>query len=206
MKTHPYAKFIWDSLMAEFDNEYGVAGLMGNLRAESGLYPDRVQGDVPYSDYSKEYTSKVDNYTISRDEFANNGPNGNGYGLAQWTFYTRKYALYDRWQSGGYNSIGDIRLACDFLIRELKNDFNSVYTTIKNASSIRVASDKVLHDFEAPADQSISVEVLRESLGQEVYDAFKGTSSTPSTPETPTPSKPNTHKLSKLLLYSAILD
>lgn len=206
MNSHPHARTIWNRLMKEFGNEKGVAGLMGNLRAESGLYPDRVQGDIPYSDFSKQYTAEVDNGTITREVFAHNGPNGGGYGLAQWTFYTRKYALYDMWKSGGYSSIGSVELGCDFLIHELKNSYSGLYDMIKNAVSIRTVSDYILHDFENPADQSTSVEELRESLGKEVYEAFSGSSETPDNPDEPNPTPSKVRKLSKLLLYAVASD
>ena len=45
----PYAQAIWGMLLSAIGNEYGVAGLMGNLYAESGLIPFRKQGD--YSGY-----------------------------------------------------------------------------------------------------------------------------------------------------------
>ena len=176
LKEHPYASIIWGLLIADIKNEKGVAGLMGNLQAESGLYPDRVQGDVPYSNYSKTYTAQVDNGQISENDFVYNAPNGGGYGLAQWTFSTRKQALYNMWKSGGYNSIGSVYLACAYLLHELKTSYTDVYNTLKSASTIRTASNKVLHGFEKPADQSVSVEMLRESLGQEIYNTFTGTS------------------------------
>ena len=200
LTEHPYAKAIWDKLNAKLGNKIGVAALMGNLQAESGLYPDRVQGDIPYSDYSKQYTARVDSGEISENDFVNNGPNGGGYGLAQWTFYTRKQALYDMYKIGGYTSIGSVDLACDFLLRELERDYPNVYNALLWASSIRYASDIVLHDFENPADQSTSVEELRASMGQAIYDTFSDSS--PSTPITPTTKR----RMSKLLLWATATD
>jgi hypothetical protein len=167
-----YGQQIWDGLMSEINNEYGVAGLMGNLQAESGLIPYRLQGDFS-SGYitSINYTADVDNGIISEYDFVNNGPNGGGYGLAQWTFYTRKQALYNMKQSMSV-SIGNIDLAITFLLYELNNSYTSVMNTLKNALSIREASDVVLHDFERPADQSESVEIYRASLGQAIYDEY----------------------------------
>ena len=167
---------IWNLLMADIKNEYGVAGLMGNLQAESGLYPDRVQGDIPYSSYSQEYTSKVDSGEISEYDFVHNGPGGGGYGLAQWTFYTRKQALYDMYKNEGYPSIGDVNLACAYLLYELKTSYTDVYSALVNAKTIRAASDKVLHDFENPADQSTAVEILRCELGIAIYEELTGNS------------------------------
>lgn len=170
-----HSRYIWDYFMGKVGNEYGVAGLMGNLEAESGLYPDRVQGDIPYSDYSKEYTANVDAGTISESDFVNNGPNGGGYGLAQWTYYTRKQALFDLYKTGDYSSIGSIELACDYLWSELQADFAGVLSVLKSATSVRAASDKVLHDFENPADQSESVEIKRAAMGQAWLELYSGT-------------------------------
>ena len=165
---------IWHDLMAEINNEIGVAGLMGNLQAESGLIPYRVQGDFSSGyTYSINYTSQVDSGAISEYNFVNNGPNGGGYGLAQWTFHTRKQAMYNMMQQMGV-SIGDTNLAITFLLHELNTDFSGVMTTLKVATTIRQASDKVLHDFENPADQSEEVEILRASLGSTIYEELTG--------------------------------
>lgn len=203
LKTHPYAKTIWDLLMTEFNNEIGVAGLMGNLWAESGLYPDRVQGDVPYSDYSKRYTAKVDNGAISARDFIHSGPNGGGYGLAQWTYYTRKQNLYNKWVNSSYSSIGDVKLACAFLIEELRTSYVAVYNAIKTAPTIRSASDIVLHKFESPADQSERVEKLRALLGEEIYNTFSGS---PVGDHTGGGTSTKRRRLSKLLLFAIATD
>lgn len=169
-----YGQQIWNALMTEIDNEYGVAGLMGNLSAESGLIPYRLQGDFSTGyTTSLNYTQTVDNGTVTEYDFVNNGPNGGGYGLAQWTFPSRKQALYNMKQSMGV-SIGNIDLALTYLIYELNNSYTSVLNTLKNATSIREASDVVLHDFENPADQSESVEILRAGIGQNIYDEYSG--------------------------------
>lgn len=200
------SKKIWDYFSTKLGNEYGVAGLMGNLEAESGLHPDIVQGDVPYSDYSKEYTAKVDNGTISEYDFVHNGPGGGGYGLAQWTYYTRKQGLYDLWKSDNYTSIGSLELAMDYLWQELNASFPGVVSVLKSATSVREASDKVLHDFESPADQSTSVEEKRASMGLAWYNKYAG--STPGGSEEPTPTPrppwiPSTRKNMPLWLLLA---
>lgn len=210
-----YEQKIWNYLKSKIGNEYGVAGLMGNLQAESGLYPDIVQGDVPRSSYSENYTAQVDSGAISEYDFVNNGPNGGGYGLCQWTFPSRKQGLYDKWKSGGYSSIGSIDLALDYLWYELNNSFADVLSVLKSATSIRQASDKVLHDFENPLDQSTSVEEARASMGQAYYNQFHGTGDSGSGDDNTggdntggetggTIWKPYKHKMSLLLMYGAI--
>lgn len=170
-----YGQEIWNGLMADIGNEYGVAGLMGNLNAESSLCPYRVQGDYTYPyTYSQEYTLKVDSGAISEYDFVNNGPGGGGYGLAQWTFPSRKQGLYNMKLSMGV-SIGSVDLAIAYLLYELKNSFSDVYEVLKTATDIRTASDIVLHQFEAPADQSEAVEKLREQYGIAIYEEYVGT-------------------------------
>ena len=195
-----YESTIWNYLKNKIGNEYGVAGLMGNLQAESGLYPDRVQGDIPYSSYSQEYTAQVDSGAISEYDFVNNGPNGGGYGLAQWTFYTRKQALYNMMKSGGYSSIGSIDLALDYLWYELENSYADVLEVLKTATSIREASDKVLHDFENPAVQDETVESERESLSKSFYDEFSGTGGGGGA--TPTPATNRKRKKYNFILFN----
>ena len=52
-------------------------------------------------------------------------------------------------------------------------------------TSVREASDIILHEFLKPADQSSAVEALRESYGVDIYNQYSG-----STPIEPTPTPP----------------
>lgn len=208
--NHPHAAYIWQRLMWYIENPYGVAALMGNLQAESGLYPDRVQGDVPYSSVSQRYTANVDSGATSRSEFINDSK---GYGLAQWTFSSRKAALYDFWKDNNFPSIGDADLGIDFLIVELTDNFSDVLDALFDATSIRAASDVVLHDFENPADQSESVERTRAAMGTEIYNTFSGLDPIdpdnpvdPDNPDPDNPSNPTKRRKMSLLLMLAALD
>lgn len=162
---------IWNFLLEAGFTKAGAAGLIGNLNAESGLYPDRVQGDIPYSDFSKNYTKQIDEGSINENEFINNGPNGGGYGLAQWTYYTRKRSLY-RFAKNLNTSIGNLETQLKFLLNELKNNYtNSVYKVLIKTESLQEASDTVLYKFENPANASTkSAERLR--LSQNTYNKF----------------------------------
>lgn len=185
-----YSDYIWAELYNFIGNEYGTAGLMGNLQAESGLIPYRLQGDFTtgYST-SIRYTNNVDQGIYTQSEFANDSK---GYGLAQWTFWSRKDALYNMYVSGGYSSIGDVGLGVAYLISELQSSYSGVLAVLRSATSVRQASDKVLHDFENPASQGPDVEVYRASLGQAIYDQYAGGSYPPPIPpEPPTPEQPS---------------
>ena len=78
---------IWNFLLSKLNNEYGVAGLMGNLYAESGLRPNNLQNtfEISLGMSDAQYTAAVDNGSYSKEKFARDGA---GYGMAQWTFRT----------------------------------------------------------------------------------------------------------------------
>ena len=83
---------IWNFLKSKGLSDYGAAGLMGNLFAESGLNPQNLQNSyekkLGHTDAS--YTAAVDN-----GSYGNFARDGAGYGLAQWTYHTRKPALLE---------------------------------------------------------------------------------------------------------------
>lgn len=197
-----YNDYIWSELYNFIGNEYGVAGLMGNLQAESGNIPYRLQGDFS-PDYSRSitYTNDVNSGTISRSEFISDSK---GYGLAQWTFSTRKDALYDMYVNGGYSSIGDVRLAVDYLIYELSNDYAYIMPTLRNATSIREASDIVLHEFENPQHQEPEVERERARLSTIIYNEQSGGEPWP-VPPIPVPPEPPTPTVAGWV-YGAVSD
>ena len=84
------AKTIWDYFKEKGLNEYGIAGLMGNLKAESNLNPKNLQ-----QTYEKSLKMTDDSYTKSVDDgtYINFINDKAGYGLAQWTWWSRKENL-----------------------------------------------------------------------------------------------------------------
>lgn len=175
------AKQIWDFLHKKYKNDYAVAGIMGNLKAESSLRPNNVQDSFEkrtgISD--DEYTKRVDNGKITRESFAHDKV---GYGLAQWTFWSVKEGLYDIAKANN-TSIGSLNIQIEYLIRQF--DEYKLTNSLINARSVREASDLVLTKYEKPADQSESVKQKRAGFGQEYYNAFKGNSTSPAGVTTP---------------------
>ena len=96
-------KVIWDYLMKKIGNAYGVAGLIGNLYAESGLRANNLQNsyEKKLNITDAEYTRLVDDNAYP--DFVKDKA---GYGLAQWTFWSRKEALLKFARDKG-KSIGD---------------------------------------------------------------------------------------------------
>ena len=86
------AQIIWNYLKKQGFSDYGIAGIMGNLYAESALQPDNLQNsaNTNLKMTDKQYTDVVDNGTYTN--FFNDGA---GYGIAQWTHPTLKEELYN---------------------------------------------------------------------------------------------------------------
>lgn len=168
--TDATAKHIWDKLRAAGLSEAGAAGLMGNLKAESNLQPTNLQNTfekkLGYTDES--YTEAVDAGTYT--SFANDGA---GYGLAQWTYHTRKAALYSFAKSQG-KSVGDLDMQVEFMLRELLNSYPNLFGELRTATSVRAASDSVLVQYERPADMSEPVKIKRAGFGEEFLREFGG--------------------------------
>lgn len=101
---------IWNYLKAKGLPACGIAGLMGNLYAESCLVPTNLQNSyektLGFTDAA--YTAAVDNGT-----YQNFVKDSAGYGLAQWTYWSRKKNLLDFAKKKG-KSIGDLEMAARF--------------------------------------------------------------------------------------------
>ena len=161
-------KAIWTFLSGKGLNAYAVAGLMGNLYAESALRPNNLQnsfeGKLGMSD--KGYTTAVNN-----GSYKNFVHDGAGYGLAQWTWHTRKQNLLN-FARAQDKSIDDLQMQLEVLWQELQG-YKKSMAALKAGKSIKSVSDVILTDFEKPADQSSSVKNRRANFGREIYDRQK---------------------------------
>lgn len=159
---------IYRRLKAAGLNDFGVSGAMGNLFAESGLRSDNLQNSfekkLGYTDVS--YTAAVDSGTYTG--FVRDGA---GYGLCQWTYWSRKQNLL-AFAKTAKKSIGDCDMQLDFFLKELAESYPQVLAVLKTAKSVREASDAMLRKFERPADQSEANCKRRAEYGQKYYDKY----------------------------------
>lgn len=166
------SKVIWDYLTGTCGlNAFAAAGVIGNLYAESGLRANNLQNS-----YEKKlglddatYTAAVDSGAYSKDTFVKDKA---GYGLAQWTYWSRKQALYEFVKAAG-KSIGDLQTQLAFFWKEVSAN-KALLNKLQNAGSILEASNAILHDYERPADQSATVEQKRASYGETFYKLYSG--------------------------------
>lgn len=160
-------KAIWDFLKGKGLNNYAVAGIMGNLYAESALRPNNLQNSYETSlgISDEEYTAAIDDG--SYDNFIKDKA---GYGLAQWTYWSRKQGLLEYAKSVN-KSIGDLTMQLEYLWKELLT-YTKVMSVLNAATSIQEASDIILTQYEKPANQGDTVKARRASYGQGYYDKY----------------------------------
>lgn len=149
----------------------GAAGLVGNLFAESGVLPSRVEGssiDIPMTarnctGATLAFTAEeVMNRTcvVSKDRPCGpnkpgQGPCKPGIGLAQWTTPNRRRQLFQHIFQGrpaGARILFDMDAQVDYLSTELAGlGFTGVNGVLRRpAVSVDEASDEVLYNFEIP--------------------------------------------------------
>lgn len=167
VKVTAQPETIWKFFKNKGLTDSGIAGLMGNLYAESALLPNNLQNSysskLGLSD--EQYTAQVDNGT-----YTNFVRDSAGYGLAQWTYYARKQNLLDYAKSKN-KSIGDLNTQLEFLYKELSESFSKVLKVLKTTNSVDEASDIVLMEFEKPANAT-SKKTTRANYGKSYFAKY----------------------------------
>ena len=166
----------WNYLMTEvFDNdEYCVAGFMGNLYAESHCLSVCVQPSHFDDAVARQYVADVNSGTKSRYVFANDGK---GFGLPQWTYYTRKEDLYDFLQNTQpVFDIGSLDGQLSYIKYEFQNSFASLKTSMQNVQGtdqekVYKCADLVLENYEKP---EVFNYTTRRDYALEIYNHYSG--------------------------------
>ena len=160
------ASTIWNFLVKYVTKE-GAGGIMGNLYAESALKPNVYEtskhGAIGLS--NDEYVSRVNSGAYSKSKFINDGA---GFGIAQWTYYSRKAALYDKCKG----KIGNLNCQLEYLVQELKSDFAKLFSYLKSSHDLKECSTRVLKDFERPANANGKINE-RYQYSLNYYNKFK---------------------------------
>lgn len=162
-------EIIWNAFIKAGYSKVATAGFMGNLQAESGLKPNNLQNsfEKKLGMNDQQYSDAVSNKSYSKEKFIKDSA---GYGLAQWTYHTRKQAMYEFIIEQKKKRIDDLESQLEFLFYELNKNYKGLVNQLKTYTTVRQASDLVLTQFEKPADQSNSVKLKRSNYGNAIYD------------------------------------
>ena len=125
------AEKVWNYFIGKGLPDFQVAAIMGNLQAESGFNPRRVQNTS---------TPSGDSDIVPTD-------GKTGYGIAQWTSAGRQQGLIDFAQKQG-KSPSDLGLQLDYVWYELNGPMQSVFNDFKQTTDIAGANNIFGHRYE----------------------------------------------------------
>lgn len=142
----------------------GAAGCTANILHESNGRPENVENTCPISD--EDYTRGVDD-----GSYTNFVGDRYGYGLCQWTYYTRKEALLKYAKEHGV-SIADADMQFQFMARELRESYAYVWNTLITTRDPYTAGYVMCEKFERPKGGETSAK-QRGQKAKEIYDRCK---------------------------------
>ena len=167
--SSPYEAKIFDYLTFNRGHSTAAAvGIMTNIYCESSFFPNNLQntGNNALGMTDSQYTAAVDNGSYGNfvnDKF--------GYGLIQWTYYTRKQNLLNYARSRKV-SIANYEMQLDFMAQELSAaHYATLRSILKKAASAQGAYDAAhawCYYFEQPGNYP-AVSVTRGNLAKNSF-------------------------------------
>ena len=143
------AKYIFYECTKAGMTPEATCALLGNLQEESGFNPMNLE------DTANKKTGMTDSeYTdaVNGGSYAGFVRDGFGYGIAQWTFYSRKQNLINfiRARKG---SVGDLSLQVAFLLWELKGYYGRIWKMLCSSTDILECTRVLLYEWENPKEK-----------------------------------------------------
>lgn len=147
-----YQQIIYNKFRQYGMTESGALGMLGNFQEESGCEPNRLEHDYsPYRTNSKEYVRMATSGEMTKTEFCK----PIGFGLAQWTYSTRKAELWEFWKNSN-KALDDVYLQIDFTIKELKQLYPEIWKLLCTSNDLYTCVKRVCYDFENPAIKNVN--------------------------------------------------
>lgn len=158
-------KTIYDALVAVGMTAEGACGLMGNMQAESSMQANIAQrGMTTLAD--DVYTAAADRGMI---DFVHDSV---GYGLCQWTYWSRKQGLFSFAAASGV-SVGDEDMQVQFCLQELREDFPGVWAVLTSSHDLYGCTRIVCLQYERPAVNNVDA---RYSFAVDFFEQLAGKS------------------------------
>ena len=130
----------------------------GNMMCESNMTANIAQrGMTKLAD--AEYTAAADSDAI---DFALDAV---GYGLCQWTYFSRKQRLLEYAKSMGA-SVGDEETQVNFCLKELRGEYPALWEYLTTVQDLYGAAARICKEYECPAVNNIAD---RANAGNALY-------------------------------------
>lgn len=161
-------KDVWDFCKKNGLNDIAAAATCAQARAESGVNSCNLQNsyESKLNTTDAKYVADVDS-----GKYTNFVKDSAGFGLFQWTYWSRKQGLYDFAKERGV-SIGDFQMQLEYFWKELSSNYGGVLTEMKNATDIKYITDLMTKKYESPADQSEGALNKRVEYAKEAYAKY----------------------------------
>lgn len=186
------SKSIYLALLAGGLTPVGACAVMGNMYCESTLKSNIVERRSGMNDEG--YTFNVDNGHITAEQFEKDAF---GYGLCQWTYYTRKRELLAFAKEKGV-SVGDEAMQCEFCVKELQRDYPNLFKKLCSLGDLYTLTAEVCKEYERPAANNIEPRYEAACKYFEQYCTVGGAQTPAITPDIPAP-KQQTNFLDNIL-------
>jgi hypothetical protein len=149
---------------------------MGNMQAESSMQANIAQrGMTTLAD--DVYTAAADRGMI---DFVHDSV---GYGLCQWTYFSRKQDLLAFAAASGV-SVGDEDMQVQFCVKELREGFPNVWSVLTGSHDLYECARIVCLQYERPAVNNVDA---RYRFAQDFFEQLAGGSDPDPAPDPPAP-------------------
>lgn len=155
---------IYNMLRTAGMTKEGACAMLGNMAAESGMNPLNVEDRSGINDV--DYVFRVDNDPTY--DFSTDCGKAYGFGLCQWTHYSRKSALLAFAKSRGV-SVGDGDMQTQFCIKELKEDYPDLWAMLCSSHDLLQCTDRICTEYECPAVNNVGT---RLEFAKQAFDYF----------------------------------
>ena len=158
MTTIERAKYIYKVCRAAGMTYAGAIGMLGNLQGETSDF-DPMSVETQYLNRygltDAEYTRRADagekihgDYYFTHDSA--------GYGIVQWTYWSRKKGLLDFAKAVG-KSVGDLDVQIAYMLKELSGYYTAAWKVLTATDSIYEAVKICVTAYEKPANQADAI-------------------------------------------------
>ena len=158
IKINYIAGYLKENLQIE---DFQVAAIMGNMYVESQFSPlisQEDDEDLYQPEYIKRNIDSIEN-------------DGIGWGLVQWTHWSRKRGLYDYAVSkGDVSYFGDMDTQLEYLVYELtEGGYKDDFIDFKKITDIEEATEYFCNEMEGP-DEELAHKLEREEAAKAILE------------------------------------
>ena len=153
MTANERAVYIYNKCRTLGMTHPGAIGLLGNLQGETSDFDPKSLETL----YQNRFHLTDDEYVQRADAGINVYNNKTfvydsaGFGIAQWTWWSRKKGLLDYAKSKG-KSVGDLDIQIEYMVQEMQTNYTKTWKILTTTNDYREAVKICVNEYEKPAN------------------------------------------------------